>query len=295
MTVRPLPMHIPLVARETLESYLTRLARANHLDLRDLRSHLGMRTPTRPPDLHRLATLTEHSLQRLTDVLADACPPPGRTRLSPLRGRPACRHCTLRRGIPTDALCVAVDQRVCQRHRRWLGGLTDPVGDQHDLTALPKVIVAQRRHHSLIRRHGAERGRAAISSAAAIIDSWNERGVLSEGRHHWTGTRLSAGSGWQDDLGADASRFAMVRYPDTVTLATLLADPHWSALASADRRADRLPFELEVARRLQLPCIGSADGDPLVSWEEGQALARRWRLHQQPGYRGPEVWLSTSA
>jgi hypothetical protein len=167
MTVRPLPMHIPLVARETLESYLTRLARANHLDLRDLRSHLGMRTPTRPPDLHRLATLTEHSLQRLTDVLADACPPPGRTRLSPLRGRPACRHCTLRRGIPTDVLCVAVDQRVCQRHRRWLGGphrprrrstRSDRATQGHRCTATPPQPHPPPRRRAWSRRDQQRRG-----------------------------------------------------------------------------------------------------------------------------------------
>jgi hypothetical protein len=87
----------------------------------------------------------------------------------------------------------------------------------------------------------------------------------------------------------------MVRYPDTVTLATLLADPHWSALASTDRRPDRLPFELGVARRLDLPFIGAADGAPLVAWEESQALGRRRRLHHQTGHCGPEVWLSTSA
>lgn len=92
--------------------------------------------------------------------------------------------------------------------------------------------------------------------------------------------------------GCDAHFLATINYPDVVTLATLLADPHWSAIANADRPADRLPFELEVARRLNLPPIGSFHGDPLVSWEEGQALVRRHQLNQQPGYHGPEIWLS---
>jgi hypothetical protein len=84
----------------------------------------------------------------------------------------------------------------------------------------------------------------------------------------------------------------MVDYPEVATLATLLADPHWRSIASADHRADRLPFELEAARRLNLAPIESVVGDRFVPWEEGQALARRSRLNQQPGYRGPEVWLS---
>lgn len=296
MTLRPLPVHIPLVAAETLKSYLARLAAANHLDLHDLRGHLGMRSATRPPELDRLSTLTGHSPQTLATVLADACPLPGRTRLSPLRGRPACRHCTRRRGIPTDVECVAVDLRACRRHRRWLGGLTDPVGDQYDLTGLPEVAVAQRRHHHLVHRRGATPVRAAVGAAATIIDGWNDHGVLAGRQQRCTESCLTnsrglSGVGWP----AEKRLRAMLNYPDVVTLAALLADPRWSVHASADRRQDRLQFELEVARRLHLPQVAAAVGDPLVSWEESQALARRWRLHQQPGYRGPEVWLATSA
>jgi hypothetical protein len=51
-------------------------------------------------------------------------------------------------------------------------------------------------------------------------------------------------------------------------------------------------FDREVARRLGLARPGFGAGDPLVSWQDGQALIRRQRLHQQPDYRGPEVWLS---
>jgi len=80
MTLQALPVRVPLVARETLESYLSRLGTANHLEPRDLRVHLGMRSPTRPPDLDRLSTLTGNSARRLTGMLADAVPPPGRTR-----------------------------------------------------------------------------------------------------------------------------------------------------------------------------------------------------------------------
>lgn len=84
----------------------------------------------------------------------------------------------------------------------------------------------------------------------------------------------------------------MVNYPEVVTLADLLASENWRAIASADHRRDRLPFDREVVRRLNLAPVGFSPGDPLVSWQEGEALIRRQRLHQQPGYRGPEVWLS---
>ncbi len=297
MTLRRLPVGVPLVATETLKSYLARLAAANYIDVGDLRGHLGMRTPTRPPELDRMSILTGHSPSTLASVLADARPFPGRTRLSPLRGRPACRHCTRRRGIPTDVQCVAPDLRVCRRHRRWLGGLTDPIGEQHDLTGLPEVATAQRRHHHLVRRRGAAPARAAIGAATTIIDSWNEHGVITDRQQRcteaWqlTTSRGISGSGWP----AEQRLRAMFSYPDVVTLAALLADPRWSTIASADLRPDRLQFEVEVARTLHLPNVRPVGGDPLVMWEETQALARRWRLHQKPGYRGPEVWLSTSA
>jgi hypothetical protein len=193
------------------------------------------------------------------------------------------------RGIPTDVSCVVADQRVCLRHRRWLGGFTDPATDQHDLTALPEIVAAQRRHYRLIRRLGAEAGRNAIYSATHIIDRWRDQEQLVERQRNRIDARLNSLGTSAADRHAYA---ALVNYQAVVTLATVLAEPRWTAIASADHRADRLLFEREVADRLGLPPIGSTAGDPLVSWEEGQALVRRQRLHRNLHYRGPEVWLS---
>jgi hypothetical protein len=96
-----------------------------------------------------------------------------------------------RRGIPTDVSCVVADQRVCLRHRRWLGGLTDPATDQHDLTALPEIVAAQRRHYRLIRRHGAEAGRNAIYWATHIIDRWRDQEQLVERPRNRIDARLN--------------------------------------------------------------------------------------------------------
>lgn len=292
ITVRPLPVRVPLVRTETLDSYLHRLAAANHLDARDLRVHLGMRTRTRPPDLDRAAVLTGHPAHRLADVLADARPPPGSDRLAPRTGRPACRRCTGRRGITGDVFCVDVDQRVCRRHRRWLGCPLEQTTDQHDVTALPEVLHAQRRHHRLLRRHGTDPARSAIWWAGSIVERWTQRGDCGQHRQRRLAIHRAAHPTSPEP---NASLLAMANYPEIVTLAGMLADPHWSAIASADHRRDRLPFEREVARRLHLDLTSSAARDPLLSWEEGEALARRRRLHQQPGYRGPEVWLSQAA
>jgi hypothetical protein len=90
----------------------------------------------------------------------------------------------------------------------------------------------------------------------------------------------------------DTSLVRLANYPEVVTLADVLASPRWSAIASNDRRLNRMPFELEVARRLKLPDTGFAWDDPLVTWQEGRAHVRRLQLSQQPGYRGPEIWLA---
>lgn len=287
--VRSLPVRVPLVRTETLDSYLSRIAAVNHLDPRDLRAHLGMRTRTRPPDLDCLAGMTGHPVEQLSSVLADACPPPGRSRLAPLTGRLACRRCTAGRGICGDVFCVNPDQRVCRRHRRWLGGLLDNTTSQHDVTALPDVISAQRRHDRVLRRHAADRGRDAIHWASTIVDGWTERGEWAEHRQRRLAAHLAVNPG---NTALDTSMLRMANYPEVVALAGVLASGHWLAIASADYRRDRLRFELEVARRLKLAQAGFGSGDPLVTWQEGQAHVRRLQLHQQPGYRGPEVWLA---
>jgi len=63
-------------------------------------------------------------------------------------------------------------------------------------------------------------------------------------------------------------------------------------IASADHRRDRVRFDREVACRLGLATAGFDANDPLVWWQDAEALVRRRHLHQQPGYRGPEVWLA---
>jgi hypothetical protein len=194
------------------------------------------------------------------------------------------------RGIAGDVWCVRPDQRVCRRHRRWLGGLTRPSGEQHDLTPLPEVRRAQQRHYQLLRRHGVDAGRSAIYRATAILDEWTERGDWSEHRERRL-ARLFVTSGHLPP-GTGARR--LVNYPEIVTLAGLLASEHWSSLASSRRRPDRGRFDAEVARRLQILYRARPAGEALVAWQAGEALVRRRRAHGQArDHTGlDEVWLA---
>jgi hypothetical protein len=100
MQPRPLPVSVPLVRAETIDSYLARLASANHLPLTDFRAHLGL-PPTRNGrvDLNRLSAMTGHEPDRLSDLVVGAGPWPARARMPPLpASRSACRRCTAARG-----------------------------------------------------------------------------------------------------------------------------------------------------------------------------------------------------
>ena len=120
-----------------------------------------------------------------------------------------------------------------------------------------------------------------------MVDRWTTRGEWDEHR------RLTAYLAARPAIAqSDTSMLRMLNYPEIVTLANLLASEPWRAIASADRRDERLPFDLEVASQLNLAHIGFGPDDPLVAWQEGAALARRQKLHEQPGHHGPEVWLS---
>lgn len=288
-TPRRLPVWVPLVRAETFDSYVARLAAANHLDPGQLRAHLGMRTRRAPPDLDRLAAITGHPAHQLTRVVAGARPPPGRSRLAPLTGRIACRRCVARRGITVDVYCADVDQRVCRRHRRWLGGPLDNTVYQYDLTALPEVLHTQRRHYRLLHRHGTDHGRIAIYWAGGIVERWTQRGDWAAHRQRRLAAHRAAHPTSPEP---NASLLAMANYPEIVTLAGVLASPHWSAIAGSNDKRDRLPFELEVARRLGIPRIGFLPTDPLVDWQEGEAHVRRLNLNRQPGDLEPEAWLA---
>lgn len=293
MQARRLPVNVPLVRAETIDSYLARLARANHLSLRDFRAHLGL-PPTRNGrvDSDRLSVMTGHQPDRLSEMIVGSGPWSGRGRVSPLpASRAACRRCTAARGIRGDVHRVTADLRVCRPHRRWLGALGDGQSEQYDLSRLPEVVHAQRRHHRLLHRHGRDAGRTALFWATHISDRWTERGDWDQHRLRRQQRYLTA---FPHHVDATDTLAPMLNYPETVTLAGLLASEHWSTLASSRRRQDRNRFDAEVARRLHIPYRSDAVGEPLVDWQEGEALARRRRAHEHAlDHTGlDEVWLA---
>lgn len=285
MQTHALPVSIPLVRAETIDSYLARLANANYLALRELRSCLGL-PPTQNGrvDLRRLSIMTGHPPDRLSNLIVGTVPRPGRTRMSPLpSSRAVCRRCAAARGIHDEVCQVDADRRVCRAHRRWLGALGDPPGEQHDCTPLPEVVQAQRRHARLLSRRGPEVGRTAMFWANRIVTEWTRREWRDEHRRPRHDRYLNA---FPECDGAVVTLAPMLNYPETVTLAALLASEHWTDFAASDQRSERRLFEQEVARRLNLAGGDFAFDDPLVSWAASHAHVQRMGQRQQLGVRG---------
>jgi hypothetical protein len=271
--------------------FLARLAAANHLPLGEFRAYLGIpATRNGRPDLDRLTVLTGHSAERLVTMLAGAAPAPGRSNMSPAPpSREACRRCTASRGIDGEVRIFAY-RRLCRRHHRWLGAPNDLGTEQYDLTALQDVVQAERRQHRLVHRYGRDAARSAVYWATRVSDRWTERGEWAEHRQQRLNRYLEVFPGYTDTATA---MMPMLNYPEAVTLAGILISEHWSALGGSHRSPDRHRFDIEVARRLQIPYLSHRNDDPLVHWQEGEGVVRRRREQELVNYTGPiEVWLS---
>lgn len=239
------PEHAPILPRsvapitgETLLSYLTRLADANHLTLaevlaplppwfstkinnRDDRARHHMLVPATAEALSALA----HLASRTPTSLARALPAFSATDArNPTRATTACHRCAARRGIHQPVpVHLPIHHKVCTRHGVWLGGDT---GQPHlDLAACPEIITAQHRVDRLLRRHTPQQlmlaQQAAVNatppwpaSPAAIAFHWRHRFLVLQTTNHQRG------------IPTDDTTFTLAAlYPDAVDRATVVLNP----------------------------------------------------------------------
>jgi hypothetical protein len=149
-----LPRPVAPITGESLSSYLSRLAHANHLTLAEVLAVLPTWFTTKinnPDELaqhHMLAPATTDALSALARLarttpqhLAGALPAFGATHThGPVRATTACRCCTARRGVTEPVpVHLPVHLKLCTRHGIWLSDTGQP---NLDVTACPEIITA---------------------------------------------------------------------------------------------------------------------------------------------------------
>jgi hypothetical protein len=240
---RPLPRTVTPVPGEYYLDYTGRLADANHLELLELTGALGdpaaiLHDPGRRKQhqQERLAAAASQPLARIArlywddpgDYLRD---PDGFRQLL----RPACRRCTARRGIAGPVAChLPPHLTVCRRHLLWIGPSARTPAGQLDVTPLPEIPRAQRRHLAQLHRHQWQEVDAAISDAARAIHGALRAGAWTPGQRQrlrqldpgtWPQAAPAAGPGRYDNLSGGLV-IEIAIYPDIVRLAAHSLQAH---------------------------------------------------------------------
>lgn len=226
-----LPWPVPPFHGETTNSYLYRLAVANHIHPDDLRAHLAGIRQRAPITVEHLAAVTGRSRRSLSHALPELRPDaaPGPDPPVPVHvRRTICWRCAARRGAFIFAVTwQPAEVTLCPRHLIWLG---PPVrahrGGQYDVRDLPDILHAQRRHYRLARRHGRQETADAFAEAAHITALWARHGLHDDRRkpliHAFLGHNPLTGR-----LPAGDPITPVVTYPETVDLVRVLASPRW--------------------------------------------------------------------
>lgn len=255
--LRRLPVPVRLIARETIGSFLTRLAFANSLRVAHLLSLAGISrarsfTPAADDDAGwspstpaRIAALAGRALPELAAAipLLAGMTPAGTALLR------ACGHCTAARNVtgmviirasPCDYLCI--------RHQQWLRGIHRP-----GLAALPEIAESQRRHDRRTANVPDQDIARVHRLARDITGQWLEAGWHPALTERWQGRhrRLAATIPRLEAVLAD-----VITHPEMLAAARLLI---------SDQRAPGIEPR-EISDRLGFPYPGRPHPlDPLQS------------------------------
>lgn len=285
--LQPLPRQVKPFPRETLGSFISRLAQANRLDAKALRlyivGHKG-RGALFPAARLALATnLPESTLRHAIPDLIGGHPAQGLPSVTQRRrgDGPPCRRCALARGITGSVQCWKPPENViCLRHRRWIEGWS--CENQPDLSAQPDILQAHKRHLRLVRRFGRDAVARAYTAAYEICLRWHDQFSYYEGFQQ----RMRIFHGPEGRaLPATHPSIAAAIYPQAVELTTLLASPYWQSQAAPGNEAGQRRLAEEARRRAAPGYPWPQPGrprDPLCQWilDQGPYARSVWMLTQ---------------
>ncbi|WP_439677254.1 hypothetical protein [Embleya sp. MST-111070] len=153
-----------------------------------------------------------------------------------------------------------------------------------DLTRLPEVVDAQRKHLRILSRYGwAATYDAVLSGLMLCAHIWSVDGRPSEfGTWDRWEDRIELlipfSREKQDYTGYSTSRLFAAIYPEAVALAPLIASRHWRQLADGTE-TDQARFLTEIGKRVTYPYFPpDHDGDAIAHW----SLADSWRPPSRP-------------
>jgi hypothetical protein len=266
--LRRLPVPVRPASRETIGSFLNRLALANSLRIPHLLALAGIRSSLRSftPATDDTRGWSESTPERIADLAGR--PLAGLAAAFPLlavgvaaSGTPmrACGHCTAAKNITGLVIIRArpIDY-LCTRHQQWLRGLQRPA-----LAALPEVPASQRRHDKHTRHVPDPEIARAHQQARAIVAQWLEADwhPALTGRWHERNQQLAATAA--GTLHAD-----VVTHPEMLAVARLLI---------ATRQGQRVG-PIDIAGRLDFPYPGRPHQlEPLYACLS--QLARQYARH----------------
>lgn len=227
-----LPRPVAPITGESLSSYLSRLAHANHLTLAEVLAVLPTWFTTKinnPDELaqhHMLAPATTDALSALARLarttpqhLAGALPAFGATHThGPVRATTACRCCTARRSVTEPVpVHLPVHLKLCTRHGIWLSDTGQP---NLDVTACPEIITAQHRANRLLHRYTPQQLILAHEVALAAVPPWpaTPADISLHWRHRLL-TLQTINHNRHRDIGTDHDAYTRAaKYPDAIAL-----------------------------------------------------------------------------
>jgi len=242
--LRPLPVPVRLIARETAGSFLTRLALANSLRIPHVLALTAISSSLRyfSPATDDTRGWSESTPERIAALAGRALPElaaaiPLLASMTPASAAPmhACRHCAAAKNITGMVIIRAgPGDYLCTRHHQWLRGHRRP-----SLAVLPELAASQRRHDRRTRNVPDADIARAHQQARDVTAQWLESGwhpVLTD-RWHERNRRLATASPRPETLHAD-----VITHPEMLAVARMLIRARQSPGATPRDIADRLDF-----------------------------------------------------